>query len=66
MEGLTKSKAEPTNEELRGALALAEHSKSSACVKTLIRLRDKRTTWYGIEENELRRRIDKFIEERRR
>lgn len=52
---------QPTNEQLKKALASAKADKTKRLF--LFELRNKRTTWCFSEELNLRKEIDKFLEE---
>ena len=49
---------QPTIEELRIAFSLAKEIQSTHDLK---RIRDRKTTWYGRDELELRREIDTYL-----
>lgn len=58
---------QPTNEELNSALNLVKSlgvtytEDTFSAMVVLHRLRNARTTWFGVEENKLRFDIDKIL-----
>lgn len=56
---------QPTNHELSIALRIAKvfcgTQQAGQAVHDLKRIRDRRTTWFGADELDLRKRIDAYI-----
>ena len=61
MTTLKDSLSQPSNEQLKKALADAKTDKTKLLFLT--ELRNKRTTWCFSEELSIRKEIDKFLEE---
>lgn len=58
--------SQPTNEELHAAWTNAINMEGSgaafsAALQELTELRNKRSTWFDIEENELRRALNDYL-----
>jgi len=64
---MSREWSQPTDEELHVAWTNAinmegEGAAFSAAIQELTELRNKRSTWYGSEENELRRALNDYLD----
>ena len=57
------SAAQPSNRRIRAALARALREPSRNTIDALAHLRNRRTTWCGLDELELRAAVDATIRE---
>lgn len=53
--------SQPTMPDLRTAMRIAVAIGSECAYRDLARIRDRKTTWIGCDENALRVEIDKLI-----
>ena len=58
---------QPTEQELRTAMRIAKvfsgTQQAGSAINDLKRIRDRKTSWFGQDENALRSEIDKYIEQ---